>query len=161
MHPVPLSQREQRPLTLSRLCPGQRPGTVCAGEGSEPLWGMKTGAGDLGYSWRCNQAPKRGETEERGSPFPPSPGFPWDFLLLARQSLEDLGFWVGTGAPGLGFWGDEYSSARTSLCFCLLSREGLGFRFTLTPGGAESRYPLSHLFLLHLQHSCSYPAHLV
>lgn len=94
------------------------------------------------------------------APLFPSPDFPWDFLLLARQSLEDLGFWVGTGAPGLGFWGDEYSSAQASLCFCLLSREGLGFRFTLTPGGAVSRYPLSHLFLLHLPHSCSYPAHL-
>lgn len=60
----------------------------------------------------------------------------------------------------MDFWGDEYSSALAGLCFCLLSREGLGFRFTLTPGGSASRYPLPHLFLLHLLHSCSYPAHL-
>lgn len=44
-------------------------------------------------------------------------------------------------ARGLGFWGNEYSSGRAGLCFCLLSREGLGFRFTLTPAGTASRYP--------------------
>lgn len=40
MHPVLLSQRGRRPLTLSPLCPGQGPGLVVAGKGSEPPWGM-------------------------------------------------------------------------------------------------------------------------
>lgn len=119
--------------------------------------GHETGRDDLGLSWRCKHHPSK-EIEERGFPVPPTHNSPWDFLPLATPR----GPWLlgGCRGAGLDFWGDEYSSALAGLCFCLLSREGLGFRFTLTPGGSASRYPLPHLFLLHLLHSCSYPAHL-
>lgn len=74
MHPVPLSQREQWPLTPSRLCLEQRPGVVCAGEGSKPLWGMKQGATTLATARGATRHPSK-ETEERGSPIPLPLGF--------------------------------------------------------------------------------------
>lgn len=63
---------------------------------------------------------------------------------------------MGAGAWGLDFWGHEYSSGGAGLCFCLLSREGLGFRFTCLPEAQGAGTPLLHLFVLHLPHSCAY-----
>ena len=55
---------------------------------------------------------------------PPTPDLPRDFLLPARRSLEDPGFWVGGGALGLDFWGDEYSSAEPASASVYLAGRG-------------------------------------
>lgn len=72
MHPVPLSQREQLPLTLSRLCLGQCPVTVCTGAGLEPLWGMKQVGVTLATAEGATRNPRVGKVR-REAPLSPLP----------------------------------------------------------------------------------------